>query len=87
MCMWRVRPGCQELRWRHIHMMHPHVYIVSLHALNGSNKRIVSENPKKKLHLIIVQDANNVITLTGEWLCRSTCLSHAFTGIAKVTRD
>lgn len=29
------------------------------------------------MHLIIVQDANNVITLTGEWLCRSTCLSHA----------
>lgn len=45
--------------------MHPHVYIVSLHALNGSNKRIV-KNPKK-MHLIIVQDANNVITLDG-WM-------------------
>lgn len=66
-----VRPGCREHRRRQS---------TCLYCFSPCTKWQQQKSDwksQKKMHLIIVQDVNNVITLTGEWLCRSTCLSHA----------
>lgn len=63
--MWRVRPGCQELSME----THPHDASTCLYCFSPCTKWQQQKNCEKsqKMHLIIVQDANNVITLDG-WM-------------------